>query len=158
MESVLSKVSKPSAAEANALASFFPAKKPVKAFNPRVESVVAVNQKKKKAGIKPSKKRSSVTVMMMMKEYSSKLPKGTPKEELLAQGRIQSIKVNRQMKPDEVKRLILKAFGVTHYTVLHCDGVSKYLMKSSEQNIDGNGMVDRRGCLYLCENMQVAKY
>lgn len=135
----------------------FSSQKPVKAFSPRVESVVAVNQKKKKAGIKPSKKCSSVTVMMM-KEYSSKLPKGTPKEDLLAQGRIQSIKVNRQMKPDEVKRLILKAFGVTRYTVLHCDGVSKYLMKSSEQNIDGNGMVDRRGCLYLCKNMEVANY
>ena len=94
----------------------------------------------------------------MMKEYSSKLPKGTPKEELLTQGRVQSIKVNRQMKPDEVKKLILKAFGVTHYTVLHCDGISKYFMKSSEQNIDGNRMVDRRGCLYLCENMEVARY
>ena len=76
----------------------------------------------------------------------------------MTQGRIQSIKVNCQMKPNEVKKLIVKAFGVTRYTVLQCDGVSKYLIKSSEQNIDGNGMVDQRGCLYLCENMEVARY
>ena len=100
------------------------------------------------------KKCSSVTVMLM-KEYSSKLPKRSDKDELLAQGRVQSIKVNRQMKAEEVKRLILKAFSVTHYTVLHCDGVSKFLMKSSDQNVDGNDLADKRGGLYLCENMQV---
>ena len=44
---------------------------------------------------------------------------------------------------------------MTRYTVLQCDGVSKYLMKSSDQNIDGNGMVYQRGRLYLCENIEV---
>ena len=154
MESVLSKVSKPSEAEANALASFFPSQKPVKTFDPRAESVVTANQKKKKAAIKPFKKCSSVSVMMM-KDYSSRVPKGKAREKLLAEGRIQSIKINRQMKPEEVKKLILEVFGIAHYTVLHCDGVSKYLMKCSEQNIDGNDAVDWRGCLYLCENMEV---
>ena len=73
------------------------------------------------------------------------------KDKLLAQRKVQSIKAYREMKAEEVKKLILKAVGVTHYTVPQCDGVSKFLMKSS----DGNDLADQRGGLHLCENMQV---
>ena len=48
------------------------------------------------------------------------------KDKLLAQRKVQSIKAYCEMKAEEVKKLIiiLKVFGVTHYTVPHCDGVS----------------------------------
>ena len=77
------------------------------------------------------------------------------KDKLLAQRKVQSIKAYHEMKAEEVKKLILKAVGVTHYTVPHCDGVSKFLTKSSDQNVDGNDMADQRGGLHICENMQV---
>ena len=147
-------MSKPTEAEASALASLFPGQKPMKPFNPRSPCVASANMKKKKAAIKPINKDSHVSVMMM-KEFSPKLPKGAARLEMIAEGRLQSVRIGRLMTPEEVKAKLCEAFSVTDYTVLHCDGVSKYLMKCNDQNIDGIAAIERRGCLYLCESMQV---
>ena len=117
--------------------------------------MASINMKKKKAAIKPSKRSSNISVMML-KQFSSKIPKGEARERLLAEGRLQSVKISRQMTAEEVKAQLCEAFGVTEYTLLHCDTVSKYLMKCSEQSLDGNDAVERRGCLYLCESMKVS--
>ena len=46
------------------------------------------------------------------------------KDKLLAQRKVQSIKAYCEIKAEEVKKLILKVLGITHFTVPHCDGVS----------------------------------
>lgn len=68
---------------------------------------------------------------------------------------MQNIKVKHSMSPKEVNDLVVKAFGVEGYKVLECDVSGHNLVKSSEQEMDGDAAVGRRGCLYLCEKFEV---
>ena len=83
------------------------------------------------------------------------VPKGKVRQSLAQKGRMQNIKVKRSMSPKEVNDLVVKAFGIEGYTVLECDVSGHNLVKSSEQEIDGDAAVGRRGCLYLCEKFEV---
>ena len=152
-ESIISKVKKPSEAEAKASAKFFPSStKPkviAQSFDPAAESIVS-SQQKKKAAIRP---KQSVSVVMM-KKYST-IPKGKERHSLATEGRILSMKVTRGMSAKEVKDKISKAFEVSNYTVLECDGNGHSLIKCSDQDIDGDAVAQRRGYLYLCEIFQV---
>ena len=44
----------------------------------------------------------------------------------------------------------MKAFDVLQYTILECESTGHGLLKSSEQEVDGEYMAQRRGSLYLC--------
>ena len=140
------------------MAKFFPSStKPnviAQSFDPAAESVVSSQQKKKKAAIRPKQRTISVSVVMM-KKYSSTIPKGKERHSLASEGRILSMKVTRGMSAKEVKDKISKAFEVSNYTVLECDGNGHSLIKCSDQDIDGDAVAQRRGCLYLCEIFQV---
>jgi hypothetical protein len=157
-ESIISKVKKPSEAEAKALAKFFPSstkpKAVTQAFDPSAESVVSSQQKKKKAAIRPKQRTVSVSVVMM-KKYSSTIPKGKERQSLASEGRILNMKVTRGMSAKEIKDKISKAFEVQNYTVLECDGNGHSLIKCCDQEIDGDAVAQRRGCLYLCETFRV---
>ena len=65
------------------------------------------------------------------------------------------MKVIRGMSPKEMKEKICEAFEVPDYTILECDSNGHGLMKCCEQDIDGDAVAQRRGCLYLCETFQV---
>ena len=123
-------------------------------FNP-TQSVVLPQQKKKKAAIKKTAERAVTIRVVLMKDYTSSVPKKRLKDELVAEGRIQSIRVLRSMSAREVKNLITRTFLTSHYIVLECDGTGHNLLKSVKQDIDGEAAVARRGALYLCENMKV---
>ena len=55
------------------------------------------------------------------------------------------------MDNDEVKDEILDAFKwVRSYRVLDTTGSGHYLEVAKDQDLDGDGIVNRRGYLYLC--------
>ena len=143
-------------AEAKALAKFFPSssKKSDKGFDPTGTSVVLPQQKKKKAAIKPKQRPVNATVVML-KKFSTCVPKGKLRQQLAAEGRILNMKFHREMTADEVKRKILGSFQVSKYTLLECDNTGHNLVRCSDQDIDGVSVVQRRACLYLCEVFQV---
>lgn len=45
----------------------------------------------------------------------------------------------------------MNAFGIDEFTVLECDTSGHCLIKSAEQDINGEAAVERKGSLYLCE-------
>ena len=93
----------------------------------------------------------------MMKKYSSIVPKGKERHNLAAEGRILNMKVTRGMSAKEIKDKISTAFDVANFTVLECDSNGHSLIKCCDQEIDGDAVAQRRGCLYLCETFQVGK-
>ena len=108
-------------------------------------------RKKKKT---PNSRPTSVPVVMM-KRFSSAVPKGKFRQKLISSGQIQTMRVTKEMSSSEVRNKIQKAFGVSDYTVLECGGNSHDLLKSSEQDVNGEYVAQRRGSLYLCENFEV---
>ena len=151
-------MSKPTEAEAKALAKYFPsAQSKIRqgAFDPTAECVVLGQQKKKKAAIRPKQWPISISVVMMQ-SYGPVIPKGKERQKLASQGRILNMKVTRGMSSKEVEDKIHRAFQVTDYTVLECDSNGHTLLKSCDQDIDGDAITQRRGCLYLCETFQVS--
>lgn len=166
LKTTLSKVKKPSGAEANVLAKYFPSYKKRSEsdaeqrlpFNPSAESVVLTQQKKKKAAIKKTIQKPVTIQVVLMKDYSSSVPKNKHKDELKAAGRIQYIRFFRRMSARDVKNLITRTFLISHYIVLECDDTGHNLFRSLNQDIDGEAATARRGSLYLCENMKVSLY
>lgn len=65
------------------------------------------------------------------------------------------MKVTQGMTLNEVKERIKRAFQVTEYIVLECDSNGHNLLKCCEQEIDGDAVGQRRGCLYLCQSFQL---
>ena len=162
-QSIIDRVKKPTEAQAKALASYFPStssrKRRLEPFDPSAECVVLSQQKKKKAAIKGKLKTHSVTVVMM-KAFERSVPKGKKRQKLFSEGRIQTLKLTRCMNACEVNRAIIRAFSsleVSSFVVLACDvNVSGHnLSRASDQNVDGEMTTQRRGCLYLCEELKV---
>ena len=118
-------------------------------FNPNADCVVIGEQRKKKAAIK---KRPSRPVM---KNFSPIVPKGKVRQELVTTGKIQTMRVTKETSSSVIQEKIVKAFDVLQYTVLECDSTGHGLLKSSEQEVDGEYMAQRRGSLYLCEYFEV---
>lgn len=110
-------------------------------------------QKKKKAATK--RQRPSNITVIMMKEYSSTIPKGKLRQRLSTRGRILSLRFSRNMSNLEVKNQIIRAFKVPEYVVLECDSTGHNLIRAADQTLDGEKVVDRKGALYLCENFEL---
>ena len=141
----------PIGAEAKAIAKFFPA---MKTFDPTAKSFVAEAHRKKKAAIKKPITRPVTMKVVLVKNYSSRIPKGRARKKLINNERIRAMKFTRDMSNEDVKAKILGAFKIKDYTVLACDTLSQSLMKG-EQEISGEDVIGRRGCLYLCEHFKV---
>lgn len=122
-------------------------------FDPSTDCVVIAEQRKKKLAIKKKKPPRPVSVsIVMMETFSPVVPKGKERQRLVSSGRIQTMRVARDSNSSEVRDKFFNAFGVSDYTVLECDVNSHGLQKSSEQNVDGDYVSQRRGSLYLCKD------
>lgn len=146
-ESILSRVKKPSEAEAAALSKCFPSgeRKP---FDPSQSS-----QKKKKGASAPAKSKACTVDVVMLKNFKQDVPKGLERKNLKKKGRIQSVKLTRAMGEEEVERVIKRAFKPLHLTnlvFLEVDPTGHYLTKASS-SVDGQQAISRRGALYICE-------
>ena len=151
-QSIISRVKCPS--ETTVLGSLFPAtRKRHESFDPTAECI----QKKKKAVIRCHNKPSNITVVLL-KEFSSIVPKGKRRKVLASRGRMKQVRFLRLMSPLEVKNAILRIFkdlNVTSFIVLDMAESGRTLVQAENQNIDGESAVNRRGCLYLCEMFEV---
>ena len=90
-----------------------------------------------------------------MRNFSPTVPKGKVRQELVSTGKIQTMRVMKEMSSSDTRKKITKAFDITQYMVLECDGSGHGLLKSSEQDMDGDYVSQRRGSLYLCECFEV---
>ena len=111
--------------------------------------------KKKKAAIRPKQRPITISVVMMQ-SYAPVIPKAKECQKLASQGRILNMKVMQGMSSKEVEDKIHGAFQVSEYTVLECGHNGHTLLKSCDQDIDGDAIAQRCGCLYLCETFQVS--
>ena len=57
----------------------------------------------------------------------------------------------------EAKNQIIRAFKVDKFVLLECDNRRHSLIKASDQTINGDKAVDRKGGLYLCEKFKVVR-
>lgn len=126
----------------------------MKGFDPTAKSFVVDAHRKKKAAVKKANVRPVSMNVVLMKHYSRSIPKGRARKKLIDKERIKTLKFTRDMSADGIKTKILSAFKVNDYTVLACDTLSQSLVKG-EQNVNGEDVIGRRGCLYLCEIYKV---
>ena len=117
--------------------------------------VVIGEQRKKNAAFPKRPSRPISTSVVMMKEFSPVAPKGKVRQYLVLKGKIQTMRITKDTLSALVREKIEKAFDVAQFTALECDGTGHGLLKSSQQEIDGEFLVQRRGSLYLCESFKV---
>ena len=141
---VLKKVTKPTDMEAKALSKYFPSHHSKKAFNPIDECF-----RPKKAGSR--KERPVAITVVMLKTFKMLVPKGKVRQNMMRDGKIQTLRVTRSASAKVIRNKIMNAFKVSEYTVLECVAGGHNLLRCCDQEIDGERVVERRGCLYLCE-------
>lgn len=155
--SIISKVKKATSAEAKTLSNLFGSaststpKKP-QPFNPAAECVVASRKRKKKSAIK--RERPSNVIVVMLNDFSSRIPKGKVRTKLASKGQIQTLRFTRSMSAQEVKNVIIRAFQVEKYFVLGYDPSGHSLVRCGNQDLTGEGAIDRNGGLYLCKRFK----
>ena len=59
------------------------------------------------------------------------------------------------MSHQEVNNSIIRAFKVDNYVVLDCDSTGHNLIKTADQCIDGEKVVERKGGLCLCKEFNI---
>ena len=124
-------------------------------FDPAAECVVSGQQKKIKAAIKPKQRVVNISVVMM-KKYSSCLPKGKERHSLAANGRILNMKVTRGMSAREVKDKIRAVFDVAKSSLAVPLCLLMFLMSehnSSKKRSHPERSVSaimQKECMYVC--------
>ena len=72
---------------------------------------------------------------------------------------MKNIFVYPNQSPQQIHKMIVKAVGISEYTVLDCNGRRHTLTVADNHKTDGNALRKRRGSLYLCEKaMEVRMY
>ena len=154
-QSVLKKISKPSDLEVKELSKFFPSYQskggPSKKFDVGAKSVVEDNKKKKKTAIRKRQPKPSVISVILLDDFTPSVPRGNARHKLASSGKMQTVRFSRDMSGDMVKERISSVFNCSEYTYLEGDSSGHTLCKSSDQELDGEAVVDRKGCLYLCK-------
>jgi hypothetical protein len=141
-------------AEAASLSKCFPTGSggDKKVFNPNAECVVKGKQDKKKKSI-PTKSKPSTIEVILLQNYQADVPKGAARNKLKKCGRVQQIKLTRVMAAADVERVIKRAFkhlALKQFMPLDVDTTGHFLSRSEEE-LDGQQAINRRGALYICE-------
>ena len=97
------------------------------------------------------KKLQTAVNTIVLKSYSSKLPKDNLRRKMAEDGRIKTVYFSREDDFDCVNKKIKTVFGIEKYGVLECDRKSQRLSFSHLQSLDGHEAIKRRRALYLCE-------
>ena len=125
-----------------------------RAFDP-TDDCISVEKKKKKAAI--SSGRPTNIKVMILKKFSPFIPRGRPRNLLRQEGREVTLQFRRTMKPDEVQDVIIRGFPALHdlpWSYLACDSDNRLSM-SKNQQLDGNDIINRKGCLYICPKVNI---
>ena len=147
---ILKKVTKPTEAEAQALAKYFPSNSSRPRFDPKAECL-----KSTKKGSRKKNERPCAVTVVMMKKFTSCIPKGKVRKQMVQEGKIHTLRINRSASASAkyVTDKIENAFKVSNFTILECGAALE--LRSCDQVLDGEVAVERRGSLYLCEYFEV---
>ena len=129
----MSRVKKPSEADASALSECFPSGSSgdKKAFDPNAECIVKGRQAKKKKSVPTKSKPSNVDVVLLQK-YQEDVPKDVARNKLKKCGRIQ-LKLTRALTATDMEKVIKRAFkhlGLKKFMSLGVDATGHYLSRS----------------------------
>ena len=105
----------------------------------------------------PTKRQTAVNVVVL-KQYSKKLPKNAVRRKMLEDGRIKTVFVSREDNSTSMDAKIKSAFGLKNYTVLEYARKARKLFISPHQDINGSQAIKRRRNLYLCEVSYYKKF
>ena len=118
-----------------------------------------MEKKKKKAAV--SQGRPTNVKVLILKSFSSFIPRGKPRNLLRQEGREITLQFRRSMKHDEVKDTIIRGFpalqNMEGWSYLACDSDHR-LSVSKNQKLDGNDVINRKGCLYISPTPKVNVY
>lgn len=150
--SIASKLCKPTDGEAQVLGKLFPSSRHKKRpFDPSEECCVANAKRQKKAANSSCGRVTNVQVVML-KKFAPNLPRGKIRTELKKAGRIQTMQFKRSMSVLQTKNQIVHSFkslNIESWTVM--DTRDNHLVPSDEQEVDGEDVINRKSCLYLCQ-------
>ena len=104
---------------------------------------------------KKSLRKVSVTVVLL-ERYQKNVPRNADKKMLQDEGKYKKVFFTRADSPKEVKAKISWAFKTADlaadtFSYLECTSSGSKLILSSNQLMNGNDAIERRGCLYICK-------
>ena len=162
-KALCSGLSKPSEADARALATLFPSSCPVKrtssdVFDPLASCVASAQKRKKKAvRIKPRK----VTVVLLSRG-TTVLPRFGRRRALKKEGNIRQLQFVRSMSPEHVRRAIVRGFSDkmgqnenNKIIYMQPDGRTHTLARIDKTNFDGGDVIDLAGQASLYIQVEV---
>jgi hypothetical protein len=89
--------------------------------------------------------------VLVLKNFMFSIPRGKHRKDLDRAGRIQSLQFKRLMTVEQSRNVILhgfRALGISDFTV-----ADNWLVVSTNQQLDGLAIINRKGSLYLCEKV-----
>ena len=90
---------------------------------------------------------------LLLDRYQSNVPKGALRTLLEKEKKFKKLYVSKCDTYEEVDKKIRGAFRITKYNFLECVQGGNKLAVSSNQKMDGQDLIIRRGCLYLCKDV-----
>ncbi len=97
--------------------------------------------------IRPAKREC-----ILMKQFSSILPKSMDREQLRIESRIKSLLFTRAFSPGEVQNVVRQGFShVQCQAFQFLEFRNGLLYIPDKQDYNGVSVIERRGALYLCE-------
>jgi hypothetical protein len=119
-------------------------------FDPSQECCASESKRKKKA-FSASGRVTNVQVVIL-KKFTPNLPRGKIRSDLKKSGRILTVQFRRSMSELQAKNPIMQSFRtlqIESWTVM--DTRDNHLEAAENQSLDGEDIINRKGCLYLCQ-------
>ena len=149
-------MAKPSQSEVSELSRLFPnsftsgsGKGHKKRFDPNDPLKDVIPDKNKKKG-RTSQGRSLKITVCRLPSFCKSVPRGKTRGTLKNEGRIVDMQFTRTMTAEVVRVVINRGFQSDQWEFLET-GHDNQLRKSENQNLNGEGICSRRGCLYIVD-------
>lgn len=105
----------------------------------------------KETSKRKGRKKVTVTVMLL-ERFQEDVPKGVTRRKLEEEKKQMKLFVSRSDSYEDLDKRICWVFGIHDYTFLECVNNGNKLIVSSNQQMDGQDAIQRRGCLYICKS------
>ena len=89
---------------------------------------------------------------MLLERFQEDVPKRAIRRKLEEEKKVKKLFVSRADTHEDLDKRICWIFGIRNYTFLECINGGNKLVVSSNQQMDGQDAIQRRGCLYICKS------
>ena len=113
----------------------------------------AMHKGKGKGKAKKKRKRTVTVTALLLDRFQNDTPKGASRKILEQEGRFKRLYITKYDTYDEVHLRVCGAYKITNYAFLECIKGGNKLAVSSNQKMNGQDLIVRRGCLYLCKDV-----